>query len=235
MRIVKKIAKILGILLLVLITFLVGIFIIYDEELPIGVQSAEADALAQKMLQAVNHQAYENTRFLEWTFNGQHHFKWDKQLGWVEVSWQENKVNLKIKKPTESEVYVNSNLVEDPYRSEIIEKAIAYFNNDSFWLVAPNKVFDQGTERRLVYLKNGEEALLVTYTSGGNTPGDSYLWLLDESGLPKAYKMWVSIIPVGGLEAKWTAWKTTESGTLLPTKHSLLFLDMDMGEVKAWN
>ncbi len=55
-------------------------------------------------------------------------------------------------------------------------------------------------ERRLVKTKTNKDALLVTYTSGGTTPGDSYLWHLDASGKPESYQMWVSILPIGGLE-----------------------------------
>ena len=235
MKVVKKIVKGLGILLLILIAFLVGIFIIYDEELPIGKQSVEADALAQKMWIAINHQAYENTRFLEWTFNERNHYLWDKEEGLVTVSWKDYTVRLDLIELEQSTVLKKGELLHDSEKTGLINKANAYFNNDSFWLVAPNKLFDPGTERRLVILDNGEEALLVTYTAGGNTPGDSYLWLLEESGLPKAFKMWVSILPIGGLEAKWKTWKTMESGALLPTEHSLLFLEMDMGFVRAWN
>ena len=112
----------------------------------------------------------------------------------------------------------------------------SFFNNDSFWLVAPYKVFDLGTERRIVNYKN-KEALLITYTSGGTTPGDSYLWILDEKFFPTSYKMWTSIIPIGGVSATWSDWKKTDSGTLLPTKHILSLFGMEilMGTVKGYN
>jgi hypothetical protein len=29
-------------------------------------------------------------------------------------------------------------------------------------------------------MQDEKEALMVTYTSGGSTPGDSYVWILDE-------------------------------------------------------
>jgi len=71
----------------------------------------------------------------------------------------------------------------------------------------------------------------VTYTSGGSTPGDSYLWLLEDSGKPRAYKMWTSILPIQGLEASWSDWTTTESGAQLPLGHNLIFMGLSMGEV----
>jgi hypothetical protein len=121
--------------------------------------------------------------------------------------------------------------VHNEKADELIEQATTFFNNDSFWLVAPYKVFDEGTERRIATTKNGEEGLLITYTSGGTTPGDSYLWLLDESGKPKSFRMWVDILPIGGLEASWSDWTTTESGAQLPTFHKLLFIGLEMGDV----
>lgn len=235
MKYLRIIGKTLALLIVLIVVFCSGIFLLYNESMPEGEISEEANILALKMLQAVNNEAYKNTRFLEWTFKGRNHYLWDKEEGLVTVSWKDYVVHLDLLEAKNNTVLRNGEQLHDSKKAELINKATAYFNNDSFWLVAPHKVFDAGTERRLVTLENGEKALLVTYTTGGNTPGDSYLWLLDDSGLPRAYKMWVSIIPIGGLEAKWTKWKTMESGALLPTEHSLLFLEMDMGFVRAWN
>ncbi|MDE0772437.1 MAG: hypothetical protein OSB25_09590 [Salibacteraceae bacterium] len=233
--ILKIIGKILLGLTVTVTAVLICLFFVYNEKLPEGKQSVEADELASKMLKAVHHEAYKQTRYLEWTFVGQHHYKWDKKQQLVAVEWDDFTVHLNIQNPDSSTVLVNDVEVNDDSRSEIIETAIGYFNNDSFWLSAPQKIFDPGTERRIVLLENGDKALLVSYTSGGNTPGDSYLWLLDESGLPSAFKIWVSIIPLGGVKATWESWITAESGALLPSNHKLLFLDISMGEVKAWN
>ena len=120
-------------------------------------------------------------------------------------------------------------------KEKLVDKALKNFNNDSFWLVAPYKVFDSGTERSIVTLEDGTEALLVTYTSGGTTPGDSYLWLLNENAFPRAFKMWVKIIPVGGLEASWDDWVITQSGAFLPKSHTLGPVNLSMGNVKAYN
>ncbi|WP_276390949.1 hypothetical protein [Eudoraea chungangensis] len=235
MKYLRVVGKTIAFLIVLIVVLCSGIFLVYNESMPESEISEEADFLALKMLQAVNNEAYKNTRFLEWTFKGRNHYLWDKKEGIVTVSWKDYVVQLDLLKAKNSIVLRNGEQLHDSKKEEFIKKAMAYFNNDSFWLVAPHKVFDAGTERRLVTLENGKEALLVTYTTGGNTPGDSYLWLLDDSGLPRAYKMWVSIIPIGGLEAKWKTWKTMESGALLPTEHSLLFLEMDMGFVRAWN
>jgi hypothetical protein len=85
------------------------------------------------------------------------------------------------------------------------------------------KVFDPGTRRGIVILEDGSEGLLVSYTSGGVTPGDHYLWILEASGLPKAWRMWVNIIPIGGLEFGWTDWTAPEGPRIARNHPSALF------------
>lgn len=207
----------------------------YNEELPTGIQSEQADALAYKMLDALDYEAYKATQHIEWTFKKRHHYEWDKVNNTCNVYWRENKVVLDLNDTSKSKVYIHNFKNESEMAQELIDKAITYFNNDSFWLVAPYKVFDTGVERRLVKTDDNKEALLVTYTSGGSTPGDSYLWLLNDEGKPTAFKMWTSILPIDGLEASWNDWTTTESGAQLPTFHKLLFLGLEINDVKTPN
>lgn len=230
----KKFLKILGSILILLLIIIGVYYFVNNQPLPEGKQGKKADALAQKMLTALNNETYKNTEILEWSFRDDHFYKWNKQENIVEVSWDANKVILFTNQPEKSKVFVDDKKVENP---KLIAQAENYFNNDSFWLVAPYKVFDAGTERRIVK-HNDKDALLVTYTSGGTTPGDSYLWILDDAGFPKSYKMWTKIIPIGGVEASWSDWKTTSAGIQLPTKHSIsLFggMQLNMGNVKAFN
>ena len=84
------------------------------------------------------------------------------------------------------------------------------------------KAFDPGTERSIVKLKDGREGLKVQYNTGGVTPGDSYVWFLDENGQPEAWKMWVSIIPLGGIENSWEGWQTLSTGAKISTTHTFL-------------
>lgn len=205
----------------------------YNEELPIGIQGEQADALAYKMLDALNYKAFEDTNYLEWTYKNRRHYEWQKDQNSCNVFWEEYKVTLNLKDYSQSKAFVHSFIMDNDMKDDLIKKAIKYFNNDSFWLIAPYKVFDEGTERALIKLPNNEEALLVTYTSGGNTPGDSYLWQFDDSGKPKCFKMWTSALPIDGLEASWTDWTTTESGVQLPTFHRFLFMGLEISDIKA--
>tara|TARA_R110002167_G_scaffold259361_3_gene465880 strand:- start:419 stop:1129 length:711 start_codon:yes stop_codon:yes gene_type:complete len=236
MRPVKILLKVvIGLILLGLLLF-GTLFIIYDQPLPQGETGAAANALAQKMLTALHYDQYQATRFLEWSYiGGKHRYKWDKENGIVQVAWKRYKVDLDLNKSDRSKVFRNGSAVIGDDRSELIEKAQAFFNNDSFWLVAPFKVFDKGAERRLIVLKDGSQGLLITYRSGGTTPGDSYLWKLGADGFPKSFQLWVKIIPIGGLEASWDDWKEMENGLSLPGSHRLGPITLYMGHVRAYN
>ncbi len=233
---IKKILKILlGLFVLLLVIYTI-LYITYNQPLPEGKSGPAADALAQKMLKATNYETYKTTQFLEWSFaGGAHHYKWDKLHGKVQVKWNDYQVNLNLTNPSKSMVLENNVSVIGNEKSRLIEKASSYFNNDSFWLVAPFKVFDKGTTRSLVQLEDGTEGLLITYSSGGTTPGDTYLWKLQPNGFPISYQMWVKIIPIGGLEASWDDWKVMENGLFLPASHKLGPVTLYMGNVRGYN
>ncbi|MCB0448345.1 MAG: hypothetical protein KDD03_12720, partial [Gelidibacter sp.] len=200
----KKILKIIAgaIVFLTLPTLLLFgfLYVKYDEDLPTGTKGEQAEQLATKMLNALDFESYKNTNYIEWTFKNRHHFKWNKADNICDVYWKNYKVNLNLDDTSSCKAFENDLQIIGEDAKALIAKAINYFNNDSFWLVAPYKVFDKGTERSVVTLENGKKGLLVTYTSGGSTPGDSYLWHLDANGKPTSFQMWVDILPIGGLE-----------------------------------
>ncbi len=233
----KKILKITaGVILFITLPSLLlfgFLYFKYNDDIPHGNEGEKAELLAVKMLDALNFDAFEKTNYIEWTFKNKHHYQWKKDKKICTVFWKDYKVVLHLNDTKNSKAYIHSFTAKDDIEKELIAKAIDYFNNDSFWLVAPYKVFDEGTERRLVTLENGDEALLVTYTSGGSTPGDSYLWEFNNQGKPKSFKMWTSILPLKGVEASWSDWIITESGAQLPTFHRLLFFGLEMGDVKG--
>ncbi|MBT8253078.1 MAG: hypothetical protein HKN00_05975 [Flavobacteriaceae bacterium] len=230
---IRGFGKVLLLLLLGFLLLFAFLYFYHREDLPTGIAGESADMLANKMLDALDHEAFEATTYLEWTFRNRNHYRWNREKATCDVVWKDFKVVLSLDQKRQDKAYIHNFEVYDEQADELISKARRVFNNDSFWLTAPYKVFDSGVVRQLVEQPNGDQGLLVTYTKGGTTPGDSYLWLLKDSGEPYAFKMWVSVIPIPGLQASWDSWITTQSGARLPDKHKLLFLTLDMGEVKG--
>ncbi len=230
-KILKIIAGIVVFLTLPTLLLFAFMYLKYNEPLPEGIQGEKADALANNMLVALNHEKFEATDYIEFTFKNRHHYKWNKAENTCEVLWKQFKVKLDLNDQDNSKVFVAEQEYNGEEKQDYIQKALDYFNNDSFWLVAPYKVFDDGVERRLVKTEAGKQALLITYTSGGSTPGDSYLWHLDDNGMPNSFQMWVDILPIDGLEATWSDWTITETGAMLPTFHKFLFLGIELGDI----
>ncbi len=230
----KKLVHIFKILLLSIFTLvIITIVILYfslHEKLPKGETGNKADNFALKIQNAVKHDQYVKTDFLQWTFRNKNHYIWDKKKHIVHVEYNGHNVTLDLDHPEKSKL-----LNPEHFSEKIIKKALANFNNDSFWIVAPHKLFDKGTTRQLITLKDNSKGLLITYSSGGTTPGDSYLWKVDSNYRPISYKMWVSILPIGGLEVTWENWINTDSGAYLSQQHELLGFQIPITNLKAWN
>jgi hypothetical protein len=224
----KKWIKRIGMVVLVSVVLLGGTYLALNQPLPEGKTGPEAEALADKMLNNLGYENFQDSSYvLEWHFRGGFNYQYNLQKEQVLISWDKNQVDLNTK--TQDGQVTKNGKVLDPgeERQELLSYAIKRFNNDSFWLLAPFKIKDPGTIRSVVETKQGK-ALLVTYQSGGSTPGDSYLWLLDEEGRPYAWKLWVRIIPVGGLKTTWEDWKAYEGFWLAGSKKGPLGLEVDV-------
>jgi len=226
----KKFLKITAVIILILVVSLVGFLYFSSKPLPEGEKGIEAEALTDKIQDAINQKAWDSTAAVAFTFRGNHHYLWDKKHNLVQVEWDDTKV-IYNNQTLEGLAYKNDKKLTDTDKTDAIKKANDYFNNDSFWLIAPFKLRDAGTTRSIV-MQDNQEALMITYASGGSTPGDSYVWLVDENYVPKAWRMWVSIIPVGGLETSWEDWKTFQNNLKIATSHKGL-IDLKLENVKA--
>lgn len=223
----KKIAWTLGILLVIGAVA----WMLMDEPLPEGGHQPEAERLTDRMFEAIGYEAWQAIPFVSWSFRGQHHFVWDKVEHVAQVKWDDMRVVIDLD-TRNGRAYREGRLLEGSEAEEALEKAWGYFANDSFWLNAPAKARDSGTERSVVVTDDGDKRLKVHYSSGGVTPGDTYVWLLDENGLPTAVKMWVSIIPVGGTKATWEGWRDMR-GAKIATEHRMGPASVDIGNLKV--
>ncbi len=233
-RIGIKILKGIGIFFLLLLVGFGILYLIYNEPLPEGRTGAEADALLERLHQAVNKEAWDKTRYVQWSFAGlgAHDYLWDREQHLVEVKWGDKRVLLD---PTTKTGKVYEDGVEETEDAQDdLETAFAYFTNDAFWMNAFVQIDQAGTKLEAVDLEEGGQGLLVTYMEGGVTPGDAYLWILDEQGLPKAWKMWVTIIPIGGITTTWEDWETLSTGAKVATSHNMGFLDVGIDNLKSF-
>lgn len=229
--------KFLKILLgLIVILLIIGFIAIkfFSESEPQGQAGSEADQLAQTIMDNLNKDAFDSIPYLQWEFfrPGQKYF-WDKKNNNAIIEWGDNKVIFDLD-TYEADCFINNQPAPTDDIEGLKSKAWSNWCNDSFWMIAPYKLFDPGTKREIVDLEDGNKGLKVTYGTGGVTPGDVYLWELDKNNRPTGWKMWTSIIPVKGLYTSWEGWED-HMGAILSTKHSMGGKEMSMSGVKAGN
>lgn len=231
MRRFIKILKITGVVLAVLTLTLLGIKWMLDKELPVGKPGLKAEALAQKMLAAIENKNWQNTGAVAWSYSSRHDLLWDKKRHLAKVSWDSKEAFIDCETGKGISYVDGAQLNDATENDELCSKAHFIWANDSYWLNPISKIYDEGVTRAIVERPDGD-ALLVSYASGGFTPGDSYLWILDEKGLPKEWQMWVEILPINGLSSSWEEWTETKTGVMISTKHALGPIDLEITNLK---
>jgi hypothetical protein len=197
---------------------------------PTGEDGEDAEALADRMLLALNAPAWEQTGAIRFRMPGRPPLLWDRARGYVEATYDDGRVLLELE--TRRAVVVRGDEVS-PASAAVAENVYATWANDSFWLLAPLKVRDPGTRRSVVEL-DGKRQLLVEYGAGGVTPGDAYLWELDDESRPVAWRMWVQVLPVGGLRVGWEDYSTLSTGAVVAgTRNWGLGLKLRLEDIEA--
>lgn len=210
---------------------LFGYVKIKSKPLPSGETGAKAEALANEMLESINHEGWQATGAIRWNFGNRQQHLWDRERHLAKVEW-DNIVVLINLSTRQGVVYQDGQALSQD-KEQYLEQAWAHWANDSFWLNPISKVFDEGTSRQFIAMEDGLRGLLITYASGGVTPGDSYLWVVENSGLPVRFDMWVSIIPMDGFEASWEDWTTLDTGVKVSQKHDLSVFQLELTEIEA--
>lgn len=191
----------------------------------------EADALARRMMEAVNHEAWLNTGAVRWDFGGRQRHLWDRRRQLAEVTWGNHRVMIDLSR-RQGIAWTDDEPVAGRDLDDLVDKAWSHWVNDSFWLNPVSKAFDDGTSRGVVSTEEGQ-GLLVSYASGGVTPGDAYLWLLDDQALPVAWKMWTQILPIGGIRAGWEDWIQLDTGARISTRHPMPAFELVLSDVQG--
>ena len=216
---------------------LIGITLIstnvLSNKIPKSVTGISADLLAFKVEDALGKCNFEKIRFVRWRFMGTHHYVWDKFNGIVLLEYSDYEVFLNLNDLPSSKVFESKQLLSSEDGKEIVDEAYAFFCNDSFWLIAPFKFFDDGATRGIIENGNSHQ-LMVQYDSGGVTPGDIYVWNLDDDFRPEFVQMWTSNLPIKGMKFSWTNYKSFWGGIDIAQEHkygplNIKIEDLEMG------
>ncbi|MEQ8352335.1 MAG: hypothetical protein RH862_12670 [Leptospiraceae bacterium] len=188
------------------------------QSIPEGEKGDPADALAQKMLSAANLKTWnEKVEAVEFRFREKNSYFWDKKRGLVEFNNGELKVQFS-KNTFQGVAWKDGEALQSEELAEAIAEANSNFVNDSFWLQPAYHIQSPGTE---LYAVDGS-TLRVTFSSGGVTPGDTYVFHLNEKNQIQLMEMWVSIIPIEGADAEFDSYKTHEPGVTVAETRSVL-------------
>jgi hypothetical protein len=148
-----------------------------------------ADKLAREVLKNMGGQkAWDNTRFLAWTFNGQYQV-WDKHQN--KFRWEKDSLVTIIDTQTkDGKVYIQGRELQNKEeKQKLLDRTYALWINNAYWLVMPFKLQDPGVN--LKYIGEGEtfdgaaaDKLEMTFENVGLTPQNKYhLWIDKEKGL----------------------------------------------------
>jgi hypothetical protein len=212
-----------------LIIFLTIQFVV-NKPIPEGAEGPAAEALTDRIEAATGLDAWRSTAAVAFRFDrrGNVHFR-DIKRGLVEVRLpgdEKLRVLYNHKNQNQFVVFAGGEAAK-----AASQEAIKWHVNDFFWLNPFAALRAPGTERRLV----GERAVLVTYSSGGVTPGDSYLIVTDESGRPERWQMWVSVLPLAGFEFTFEGWQSFETGAILSTIHRSSIADVNLSDIRTYH
>mgnify|MGYP001588688774 CR=1 FL=1 len=224
-----KVLKYLAITFAVLIAVVFSTCSIMSKDLPTGIESPRTEEMVSDMWEGLNKAAWDTTTYVRWSFAGVHHYLWDKKDNLAQISWKKNRVLLDPDQ-VDGLAFVDGVEQEGKKKQKLIQDAWSFWCNDMYWFTAPFKVKDSGTTLSMVEHED-HDRLKVSYTSGGVTPGDSYVWIFDEDGIPTGCEMYVQILPIKMVYTPWKNWTTISTGAKLCGEHKMMGIGLTLGNI----
>ncbi len=198
-----------------------------------------ADTLAFRAASFAGQEAWERTPYVAFRFGraenatdstsspASRRHLWNRQTGAYRVDIPRRDtlytVFLDVTAPTGSErsgsAYRDGILLEGAEAAQWIDSAHGMFVNDTYWLIAPFKLFDPGVTRGLDPSEDteSERALTLVFDGVGRTPGDRYWLYIDrQSGRVTGWKFHLQGQPQPGGRIDRMGYRTfdTPSGTI---------------------
>ena len=194
----------------------------------------KADSVAMQLYDAMGGpQAWESLPALAFTFAvgqggerqpvARHH--WNRQTGDYRVEWQRAPdssyaavFNVRRFDPEapQGQATLNGEPLDAPARAEALTTAHRRFINDTYWMLAPVKVFDEGVQR--AYVADSSDAdtdvLRLSFGDVGLTPGDRY-WLYVDRDTGRL-RRWAFVLESMDADAaprayEWTGYESFEA------------------------
>ena len=228
----RRLIRALGMAGAILVASVVGLGCVLTHRLPDAAPGSEALERAARIEAAVGLDAWNELSAVSFVFAGRNHHLWDRQRGLHRVEYGRHVVMYALES-RRGRAWKNGKELHAEALDAALERAWSMWCNDTFWLYPFDKLRDPGVTLGAVDLADGSQGLLVHYGQGGVTPGDSYLWIIDADGLPIAWRMWVSVVPIPGLEASWEGWRDLPGGARVPTLHRLGPLALKVTKLKV--
>ena len=201
------------------------------EPLPDGKEGKKAEDLTDRILKDINYEAWVHTGVVEWSFRGIRNHLWDRERHFARLEWDDCISWIDLSTRT-GRVKCQNQFLINPQNQEKLNEAWEIWANDSFWLNPLAKLRDEGTTRKIIETPNNLPSLLVTYQTGGVTPGDSYLWKINNSGRVTDCQMWVKVLPVGGMQFTWDGWIKLSTGAMISSSHKG-FVSVNLTDIRA--
>ena len=154
---------------------------------------SKADSVAVRLLEAHGADAFASAPYLRFNFGvetpqGQQvvaRHLWNRSTGEYRVEWESgpdsnyvalvNVRDVEDQRP-EGTIYLNGTELTGEAAEAAREQAYGRFINDTYWLLAPLKVYDSGVNRHYAADSSTaeHEVLRLTFGDVGLTPGDTY-------------------------------------------------------------
>ncbi|MCB1199029.1 MAG: hypothetical protein KDK41_00180 [Leptospiraceae bacterium] len=195
---------------------------------PSGAAGPQAEELTDKMLEAAGMQQWKQTAAVSFTFSNGDQIFWDKNRDLVEVISDEIKVQLR-KSDFKAIALSGEEILQGEKRKEAIDDAWAKFINHTFWLSPMFHARSPGAVREY---QDGQ--LIVKFSSGGVTPGDTYLFMPKSDFKIDKMQMWVDVIPIKGAVAEFLNYTVTETGVPIALTREMSLVNINIENLKMF-